>query len=938
MRNFSKTVVILITIFFSLISPCGIIKAEEIEEIDIEISEVIPEEEIVEENEITYNAHYRFFLADTDGTIPLPEEVMSLLSKTQGGFKDNEKIEPENIKSDSVSGFTFLGWEPKYATFNQNDVIFSGIWKADDLSKYSAKAPKLKAASTLYSGFGSLAWGLKEATYTGTYNFLLGGKQAYCIEIDIPIPAVGTRYSYEGKDSSKLARIIGKGTMNGMSPGAIQATVWNYLAKNKSRAWVTTGESVDYDDSRYSGGSCTISVYSPDGSYQRFALLEGCNDPQPDPQPGYLRVLKKAADKYGFNYVNHSSSFYSLAGAVYGVYTNQACTNLKASLTTKADGSTDSVKLDIGTYYVKEIKPSPGFKLDDKVYTASVPDSGNITVTSVEEPYMGKALLNKVAAKSQYDFLNNCPNNYTLENAVYGIYADEQCSKLVTKISTDASGKTQAVSMPIGTYYIKEISPSYGFKLDENVYTININTDETATVESVEEPLFGPLKIVLRKTNIKDEDDVKYLEETEFTLKYYDTKTDEIADLQPLYTWVFKPIIKDGKAEVSFDKNHYLRGDKLLLDDEGNSFIPLGTFSIEETKAPQTYARDTNVYIGHIISEDGKQKIVFTDGEWMRKENMLLSSEHTDIPTLHLRQNERKIIIKTTSIFEESGNDRYVADGIANVNDLVEYDHLIPGKEYLLKAKLINKRTRNTVSQNSIVFTPENESGTVSVNLTVNLDGFDDTDLVAYEYLYLKEEPDVLISKHEDINDEGQTVHVERLYRASMVLYKIGGNEDVKLNGAIFNVTTRRKRRDGKEIVKDLGRFVSGGIYIEQNEPFVYEISKNKDMSNIRTYISKIHSTFGIEHVCITDLSDGVYYGRFQGHSKIEEYYVEKGMILLTDMPENTKITYTELISPKGYYLNPDPYTVNVGNNDKLSRIDNYRTNKAIIIPKTGIE
>ena len=62
-------------------------------------------------------------------------------------------------------------------------------------------------------------------------------------------------------------------------------------------------------------------------------------------------------------------------------------------------------------------------------------------------------------------------------------------------------------------------------------------------------------------------------------------------------------------------------------------------------------------------------------------------------------------------------------------------------------------------------------------------------------------------------------------------------------------------------------------------------------MNNIRTYKSKIHPTFGIEHVCITDLSDGTYYGRFQGHFKVEEYYVEKGMILLTDMPENTKIT-----------------------------------------------
>ena len=80
---------------------------------------------------------------------------------------------------------------------------------------------------------------------------------------------------------------------------------------------------------------------------------------------------------------------------------------------------------------------------------------------------MGSAQLNKVAAKTDYDYLSNCPNNYTLENAVYGIYADENCSKLITEIRTDSQGKTQTIPMPEGIYYVKEISPSYGFKLDE---------------------------------------------------------------------------------------------------------------------------------------------------------------------------------------------------------------------------------------------------------------------------------------------------------------------------------------------------------------------------------------------------------------------------------------------------------------------------------------
>ena len=57
-------------------------------------------------------------------------------------------------------------------------------------------------------------------------------------------------------------------------------------------------------------------------------------------------------------------------------------------------------------------------------------------------------------------------------------------------------------------------------------------------------------------------------------------------------------------------------------------------------------------------------------------------------------------------------------------------------------------------------------------------------------------------------------------YRAEMVLYKIGGSKGVRLNGAIFEVKTKRTKRDGTLVEKNLGKFISGGIFIERQDGF----------------------------------------------------------------------------------------------------------------------
>lgn len=81
--------------------------------------------------------------------------------------------------------------------------------------------------------------------------------------------------------------------------------------------------------------------------------------------------------------MTNGNSCYSLAGAVYGVYSDAACTQLIETMTTDANGQCSSSSLEKAQYYVKEISPSQGYLLDTRVYT--VPAKGGRAILNVTE-------------------------------------------------------------------------------------------------------------------------------------------------------------------------------------------------------------------------------------------------------------------------------------------------------------------------------------------------------------------------------------------------------------------------------------------------------------------------------------------------------------------------------------------------------------------------
>lgn len=84
--------------------------------------------------------------------------------------------------------------------------------------------------------------------------------------------------------------------------------------------------------------------------------------------------------------ITTGNSCYSLAGAVYGVYSDAACTTLIGTITTDANGRGVLADIPRASYYVREISPSPGYLLDSRVYTANPDTGGEVTLNVTEQP------------------------------------------------------------------------------------------------------------------------------------------------------------------------------------------------------------------------------------------------------------------------------------------------------------------------------------------------------------------------------------------------------------------------------------------------------------------------------------------------------------------------------------------------------------------------
>lgn len=206
--------------------------------------------------------------------------------------------------------------------------------------------------------------------------------------------------------------------------------------------------------------------------------------------------------------------------------------------------------------------------------------------------------------------LPDCTNGNSLYglSATFGVYtsADGNESTRIATIQTDANGNGSAtgisVSPSVNTVYVKELTAPTNYRLsDTSIHAVNVSSGNGSTAFT-DEPLNDPAIITLTKVDSEGKENAASLEGAEFTINYYDT-LDSTDGRTPTRTWVIKTLHDTtSNAYVAYLDDAHLVSGTPYRNSLGDIVLPLGTITIQETKAPNNYTTD-----GGYLKANGEQ-------------------------------------------------------------------------------------------------------------------------------------------------------------------------------------------------------------------------------------------------------------------------------------------------------------------------------------------
>lgn len=160
----------------------------------------------------------------------------------------------------------------------------------------------------------------------------------------------------------------------------------------------------------------------------------------------------------------------------------------------------------IGTVVIREVKAPDGYSLSNVVFYRNLSDSVIAIMKDTNTPI--NVPIDEMPAKAYVGINKLNQSGIGVGGAVYGLYSDSACASLYDKLTTGADGKgTFAKSVDVGkTYYIKEITAPTGYELDDTVYPVITNeensTVETAVIQTIyEDAVKADLKIKKSSTD-----------------------------------------------------------------------------------------------------------------------------------------------------------------------------------------------------------------------------------------------------------------------------------------------------------------------------------------------------------------------------------------------------------------------------------------------------
>ena len=163
----------------------------------------------------------------------------------------------------------------------------------------------------------------------------------------------------------------------------------------------------------------------------------------------------------------------TLGGAKYGIYRRDNDI-LMGTITTDENGYVESESiLSYGNYYLKELKSSIGYKLDSNKYYFDInSNSKNVHVDVFEDVIKGRIKIIKQDSET-----NTCKplGEGILSGAKYQII--DINNNVVDTIIINDNCTSTSKELPYGKYKVKEIEASKGYKIDNNIYDVFIDSD-----------------------------------------------------------------------------------------------------------------------------------------------------------------------------------------------------------------------------------------------------------------------------------------------------------------------------------------------------------------------------------------------------------------------------------------------------------------------------
>ena len=260
-----------------------------------------------------------------------------------------------------------------------------------------------------------------------------------------------------------------------------------------------------------------------------------------------------------------------------------------------------------------------GFETNLHHFSGSTPQTvGTVFELAFKVQSKGKLCIKKTSANPAITDNNPC---YSLQGAEYGVYKTEADAKAdKNKVNTLTIGKydssekykdwSNEIELDAGTYYLKETKNPKGYALNNSVVSVVVKANESSWIGSNGEfkdyPQSDPVSVVLGKvdkeTNKNKPQGSASLAGAEFTVKYYKGLYDSDpakSGQVPARSWVLKTD-KDGYADLS--KDYKVSGDDFYYNGNSDPTLPVGTITIQETKAPTGYFINNEVFVRKITS------------------------------------------------------------------------------------------------------------------------------------------------------------------------------------------------------------------------------------------------------------------------------------------------------------------------------------------------